>query len=56
MPCSIGRVCRGRLQACFGAILVDEFQDTDMLQYRILQACSDGTQPVFLVGDPKQAI
>ncbi len=45
-----------RLQACFGAILVDEFQDTDMLQYRILQACSDGTQPVFLVGDPRQAI
>lgn len=41
----------------YAAALVDEFQDTDPVQYaifsRIYQA---GNTPVFLVGDPKQAI
>ncbi|MCB1858336.1 MAG: exodeoxyribonuclease V subunit beta [Gammaproteobacteria bacterium] len=39
------------------AALIDEFQDTDPLQYEIFHAVfGDGRQPVFLVGDPKQAI
>lgn len=41
----------------YPAALIDEFQDTDPLQYRVFRriyAESDG--PLFLVGDPKQAI
>jgi exodeoxyribonuclease V beta subunit len=44
----------------FPAILVDEFQDTDPLQYRIFAAIHAGTKKndpgLFLIGDPKQAI
>ncbi|MBO5762409.1 MAG: UvrD-helicase domain-containing protein [Lentisphaeria bacterium] len=41
----------------FRAALIDEFQDTDPIQYRIFQTLFDGGDfPLFLVGDPKQAI
>ncbi len=41
----------------FFAALIDEFQDTDPVQYAIFQRIYAGTgKPVFLVGDPKQAI
>jgi exodeoxyribonuclease V beta subunit len=44
---------RGRYKAA----LIDEFQDTDPVQYRIFQTVYRGTGlPVFLVGDPKQSI
>ena len=37
--------------------MLDEFQDTDPVQYEIFKAIySSGINPVFLVGDPKQAI
>ncbi|MBD8880280.1 exodeoxyribonuclease V subunit beta [Rhodanobacter sp. 7MK24] len=38
--------------------LVDEFQDTDPLQWRILQRCYVGVEgkALLLIGDPKQAI
>lgn len=37
--------------------LIDEFQDTDPLQYAIFQAgFIEQGRPLFLVGDPKQAI
>jgi exodeoxyribonuclease V beta subunit len=49
----LGRLLRGR----YPAALVDEFQDTDPVQYQILSRIyGDSAQPVFLVGDPKQAI
>ncbi|MDA8018300.1 MAG: exodeoxyribonuclease V subunit beta [Thermoanaerobaculia bacterium] len=35
--------------------LVDEFQDTDLVQYRIFRRLFDDG-PLYLVGDPKQAI
>ena len=45
------------LRARFPAALIDEFQDTDPLQYAIFDAVYGGTElPLFLVGDPKQAI
>ncbi|MEW8027215.1 MAG: exodeoxyribonuclease V subunit beta [Candidatus Thiodiazotropha sp.] len=48
---------RGLLCRRYPAALVDEFQDTDPLQYRILsQIYLNSRRPVFLVGDPKQAI
>ena len=41
----------------YGAALIDEFQDTDPLQYAIFSKIYlAGDAPVFLVGDPKQAI
>ncbi len=45
------------MRARFGAVLVDEFQDTDPLQFRIFDSVfGDGRLPLFLIGDPKQAI
>ena len=42
----------------YGAVFVDEFQDTDRLQYGIFDACFPvGCDTVFyMIGDPKQAI
>jgi exodeoxyribonuclease V beta subunit len=38
-------------------VLVDEFQDTDPIQWRIVQrAFGDGDTTLVLIGDPKQAI
>ena len=41
----------------YGIALIDEFQDTDPVQYRIFRElhARAGT-PLFLIGDPKQAI
>ncbi|MDO6386805.1 exodeoxyribonuclease V subunit beta [Uliginosibacterium sp. 31-12] len=54
---------QARLDARYRHILLDEFQDTNPLQWRILRAWLDGyagtgvAKPgVFLVGDPKQSI
>jgi exodeoxyribonuclease V beta subunit len=45
------------LRARFPAALIDEFQDTDPLQFAIFEAIyGAGEAPLFLVGDPKQAI
>jgi len=58
-----GEVLAKRIARRFPVILVDEFQDTDPLQYRIFktvhaaaQAEAAGTAGLFLIGDPKQAI
>ena len=51
-----------KLDARYRHILLDEFQDTNPLQWRVLQswfdaAASAGRMPtIFLVGDPKQSI
>ena len=52
---------QARLDARYGHVLLDEFQDTNPLQWQILlawlAAYSDASRPtVFLVGDPKQSI
>ena len=45
------------LRASFRAALIDEFQDTDPLQYDIIRRIyQDSDAPVVFVGDPKQAI
>jgi exodeoxyribonuclease V beta subunit len=45
------------LRARFPAALIDEFQDTDPVQFAIFRAIyGSGEVPLFLVGDPKQAI
>ena len=41
----------------YKAALIDEFQDTDRIQYEIFTTLfEDGTTPLLFVGDPKQAI
>jgi exodeoxyribonuclease V beta subunit len=51
-----GRLERA-LRSRYAAALIDEFQDTDPVQYDIFRRIfSDGTTPLFLIGDPKQAI
>lgn len=45
------------LRRRYTAALIDEFQDTDPTQYAIFRRIYGGSGlPVFLVGDPKQAI
>lgn len=53
---------QARLDARYKHILIDEFQDTNPLQWQILRSWlagygDDGSMPsVFIVGDPKQSI
>jgi len=51
---------RRRVQAGLDQLLVDEFQDTDPIQYRLVDALAleEGAPcpGLFLVGDPKQSI
>jgi exodeoxyribonuclease V beta subunit len=44
------------LRSRFPAALIDEFQDTDPLQFEIFQSIYSESGTLFLVGDPKQAI
>lgn len=46
-----------RLAASWDVLMVDEFQDTDPIQYAIFKkGFAEPGVPVYLVGDPKQAI
>ena len=46
-----------RVRQLYGAALIDEFQDTDPVQYRIFSKIFGASaSPTFLIGDPKQAI
>ncbi|WP_174550498.1 UvrD-helicase domain-containing protein [Nocardia shimofusensis] len=51
-----GPAARTRIRSRFRVALVDEFQDTDPLQWDILRGCFHGHTTLVLVGDPKQAI
>jgi exodeoxyribonuclease V beta subunit len=52
-----GPLLGARIAARFPAALVDEFQDTDPLQYRLFNRIFDrASQALFMIGDPKQAI
>ncbi|MCC6667163.1 MAG: exodeoxyribonuclease V subunit beta [Polyangiaceae bacterium] len=45
------------LRQRFRAVLIDEFQDTDPVQFEIFERVfGGGSHPLFLIGDPKQAI
>lgn len=49
-------VALAHLRRRFAVVLVDEFQDTDPVQWRILRTAFHGHATLVLVGDPKQAI
>lgn len=52
-----GAACAASLGETYPAGLIDEFQDTDPLQYDIFRRIYAGEGKVlFLIGDPKQAI
>ena len=56
-----GRRLTEKIRNRFKAVLIDEFQDTDIVQYSIFQHLflrdEDKKQrPFFVIGDPKQAI
>ncbi len=58
----IGPFVQARLDARYRHLLLDEFQDTNPLQWQVLMHWLDGYAPgqvqptVFVVGDPKQSI
>jgi exodeoxyribonuclease V beta subunit len=51
-----GPVAKARLRARYRVVLVDEFQDTDPVQWAILREAFHGHRTLVLIGDPKQAI
>lgn len=52
-----GEALAAALRLRYRAALIDEFQDTDPVQYEIFSSVfSSGPAPLFLIGDPKQAI
>jgi len=52
-----GTALAGALGASYGAVLIDEFQDIDLVQWRIFERLfGGGAHYLFLIGDPKQSI
>jgi exodeoxyribonuclease V beta subunit len=47
---------RQRMRDRWQVVLVDEFQDTDPVQWQVLDRAFGGTATMVLIGDPKQAI
>ena len=51
-----GPAATARLQDRYRVVMVDEFQDTDPIQWEIVRRAFAGQATVILIGDPKQAI
>ena len=47
---------RSRMRQRWRIVLVDEFQDTDPVQWQVLDRAFSGHATMVLIGDPKQAI
>ncbi|MGZ5403699.1 MAG: UvrD-helicase domain-containing protein, partial [Nocardioides sp.] len=47
---------RSRMRQRWQIVLVDEFQDTDPIQWQVLDRAFSGHATMVLIGDPKQAI
>jgi exodeoxyribonuclease V beta subunit len=47
---------RARMQRRWSIVMVDEFQDTDPVQWQVIDRAFSGACTVILIGDPKQAI
>ncbi len=53
---SHGDLARALVQRRFPVVLIDEFQDTDPVQWDIVRQAFIGASTVVLIGDPKQSI
>ena len=51
-----GPAAAARLRHRYRIVLVDEFQDTDPVQWDILRRAFHGAATLVLIGDPKQAV
>ncbi len=51
-----GPGARARIRSRYAVVMVDEFQDTDPVQWEILRSTFHGERTMVLIGDPKQAI
>ncbi|WP_418275119.1 UvrD-helicase domain-containing protein [Isoptericola jiangsuensis] len=51
-----GPTAAARVRSRFRVVMVDEFQDTDPVQWEILRTAFHGHRTLVLIGDPKQAI
>ncbi|MGQ0574599.1 MAG: UvrD-helicase domain-containing protein, partial [Pseudonocardia sp.] len=51
-----GPAACARLRERYRVVLVDEFQDTDPVQWQIVERAFHGHTTLVLIGDPKQAI
>jgi exodeoxyribonuclease V beta subunit len=51
-----GHVARKRLRERYRVVLVDEFQDTDPVQWEVLSRAFHGHRTLIVIGDPKQAV
>ena len=49
-------LARERMRRRWRVVLVDEFQDTDPVQWQVLDRAFSGHATMVLIGDPKQAI
>ena len=47
---------RKKVQKKYRAVLIDEFQDTDPVQWNIFQTLFINAETLYLIGDPKQSI
>ncbi|MBL0746410.1 UvrD-helicase domain-containing protein [Nocardioides sp. G10] len=47
---------RARMRARWKVALIDEFQDTDPVQWQVFERAFHGVSTLVLIGDPKQAI
>lgn len=45
-----------KLRSAFSHLLVDEFQDINPVQYRLIQAWGKNSTGIFVIGDPDQSI
>lgn len=51
-----GPAAAERVRSRYRVVMVDEFQDTDQVQWEILRTAFHGRRTLVLIGDPKQAI
>ncbi len=47
---------RARMHRRWSIVMVDEFQDTDPVQWQVIDRAFNGRSTLILIGDPKQAI
>jgi exodeoxyribonuclease V beta subunit len=53
---SAGSPAAARMRRRWPIVMVDEFQDTDPIQWQVISTAFSGASTLVLIGDPKQAI